>query len=413
MKKDHLKNTLIRICSQPRTLEFISKKMGGLDPIKISHLLKELEKENKIFKKDGYWSIKIKNEELFLDLIDQDSELYLKKHMGYFNFLKNPHPLDFEWRNTAKSLNFLTDLIENLNGKTDKVLLLGMPTLYANCNQRNIPQNVTLVERNKPIVEALEKFSKKNSKIILEDIFSAKPDKIGKFYSVIMDPPWYSNFLYQFVWLASKCLLPGGVLVISIPPINTRERIDKERIDWFSYCQKQGLCIEKLEPEKLEYAMPFFEFNAFRQAGVSNTLPFWRKGDLAFFRKVEQTNSKRPKLEVEKNNWEELQIESMRLRVKINSNQIEKDEEIKITSLVEGDILPSVSRSTKIRDEANVWTTGNRIFKVNNPKKFWNILIKEENHFVCDWFEMIINLEDKEYKDYLAHIYYEMERDAN
>ena len=69
------------------------------------------------------------------------------------------------------------------------------------------------------------------------------------------------------MWLASKCLLPGGVLVISIPPINTRERIDKERIEWFSYCQEQGLCIEKLEPEKLEYAMPFFEFNAFSPDG--------------------------------------------------------------------------------------------------------------------------------------------------
>ncbi len=412
MKKTHLKNTLLRICSQPRTLEYISKKMGGLDPIKIMRLLKELQKENKVFLKGEYWSVKIKDEGLFVGMIDEDSESYLKKHMGYFNFLKNPHPLDFEWRNTSKSLNLLTDLIEEVNGNSDKVLLLGMPTLYANSSLRNIAQSITLIERNKPIVKALEKFSKKNCKIISGDIFTVDPKKIDKFYSVIMDPPWYSNYLYQFVWLASKCLLPGGVLVISIPPINTRERIDKERIEWFTYCQEQGLCIEKLEPEKLEYAMPFFEFNAFRQAGVSNTLPFWRKGDLVFFRKVEATETKRPFLEVEKNNWKELEVGSMRLRVKIDSVQKE-GEEIKFDSLVEGDILPSVSRSTKIRSQANVWTTGNRIFKVNNSKKLWEALNNKNNDFVNDWFKMLLNLEDKEYKDYLAHIYYEMERDSN
>ena len=98
-----------------------------------------------------------------------------------------------------------------------------------------------------------------------------------------MDPPWYSNFLYQFVWLRAKCLEPGGLMVISIPPINTRSDVDEERIKWFTFCQKQGLCIERLEPEKLEYAMPFFEYNAFRTAGTINVQPFWRKGDLAFF----------------------------------------------------------------------------------------------------------------------------------
>ncbi len=75
---------------------------------------------------------------------------YLIKYMGHFDFLKSPHPLDFEWRNTTKSLNYLTDLIMQINKPEESVLLMGMPTLFANICIKDIPQNVKLVERNEP-----------------------------------------------------------------------------------------------------------------------------------------------------------------------------------------------------------------------------------------------------------------------
>ncbi len=143
--------------------------MGGLDPIKITTLLNEMEEDNLITLKENYWSKVIKKEGLFSnEVINEDFEIHLKKYMGHFDFLKNPHPLDFEWRNTSKSLNFLTDLISRTNANNDKVLLLGMPTLFANCAVRNIPQQVTLIERNPPIVEALKKFNNTKYQVIQE-----------------------------------------------------------------------------------------------------------------------------------------------------------------------------------------------------------------------------------------------------
>jgi hypothetical protein len=386
--------------------------MGGLDPIKITLLLSELKDENLVSLKENYWSKIIKSEDLFSDhMIDEASEIYLKRYMGHFEFLQNPHPLDFEWRNTSKSLNFLTDLINQVSTKNEKVLLLGMPTLFANCAVRNIPQQMTLVERNPPIVNALKKFNNAKFRVMQDDIFSADPKKIGKYDSVVMDPPWYTNFFHQFVWLASNCLELGGVLIISIPSINTRTKIDKERIDWFSFCQKQGLCIEKLDPERLEYAMPFFEFNAFRSAKVENILPFWRKGDLVFFRKVSSPFSKRPALDIPTENWMEMQKESTRIRVNVNLSY-SNESKINIGNLISGDIIPSVSRSHYLRKEANVWTSGNRAFKVNNPKLFWEALNQGTNDIVNQWLEIITDLEKKEYRDYLEHIYYEMERNT-
>lgn len=412
MNKPHLKKSLLKLCAQPRTLEYISKKMGGLDPIKITSLLNEMEEDNLITLKENYWSKVIKKDDLFSnEVINEDFEIHLKKYMGHFDFLKNPHPLDFEWRNTSKSLNFLTDLIGRANANNDKVLLLGMPTLFANCATRNITQQVTLIERNPPIIEALKKFNNTKYQVIQENIFSVDPKIIGKYDSVIMDPPWYTNFLHQFVWLAAKCLEPSGLLIISIPPINTRDNIDKERIEWFSFCQQQGLCIERLEPERLEYAMPFFEFNAFRAAGVENILPFWRKGDLAFFRKISSSDSKRPKLNIATENWKELQKESIRIRINLDLPDT-PNSKIKIKNLIAGDIIPSVSRSYSLRREANLWTSGNRAFKVNNPHQFWEALNQGNSNLVNDWFQMIVEIEKQEYKDYLEHIYYEMERNT-
>lgn len=412
MKKAHLKNTLLRICTQPRSLEYISKKMGGLDPVKISDLLEELKDEKKLTLKEDYWSIIVEDNSLFPALLNDDSGLPLKKYMGHFDFLKIPHPLDFEWRNTLKSLNFLAELIGEVNSAKDKVLILGMPTLFATCSLRNLTQSITLIERNGPIVRALEKFNGTHNRVLQKDIFKADPNNIGRFYSVFMDPPWYSNYLYQFVWLGAQCLVPGGVMVISIPPINTRDGIDKERIEWFSYCQNQGLCIEKLEPEMLEYAMPFFEFNAFRAKGITNVLPFWRKGDLVFFRKVSESKLSRPALDMTSQNWIEKEINSVRIRVNLDSSDY-NDDPISIKSLIKADILPSVSRSCGLRKKANVWTSGNRIFQVNKANAFWKELESKNNMLINDWVEMIVEIEKKEYKDYLAHIYYEMERQTN
>ena len=409
MNNIHLENQLLRICSQPRTLEYITNQMGGLDPIKILEILNSLTVSGVLNFHEDYWSLAPKDELEVNENLLAESEMPLKKYMGHFDFLKNPHPLDFEWRNTLKSLNFLTDLVEKVNLVNDKILILGMPTLFANCSIRNITRNITLVERNKPIVNSLRKFEEKQLKVIEKDIFNAKPEEIGKFYSVFMDPPWYSNFLYQFVWLGANCLEPGGIMVISIPPINTRNNISEERIKWFSFCQKQGLCIEKLEPERLEYAMPFFEYNAFRTAGASNVLPFWRKGDLVFFRKMSKKATKRPNLDFIPQNWKEFEFENVRIRVNLDSDNV-LDQKLTIESLTKNDILPSVSRSNNIRKMANIWTSGNRIFRTNNVNIFEESLRKKNNQLVNNWLKMILELESNEYKNYLAHIYYEMER---
>ena len=336
--------------------------------------------------------------------------------MGHFDFLKSPHPLDFEWRNTSKSLNYLTELVTQINKPEESVLLMGMPTLFANICVKDIPQNVKLVERNEPIIESLLKLTNDKNSIIKADIFKAKPSEIGKHSCAIMDPPWYSDHFYQFVWLASKSLKVGGTMIISIPPINTKPDIDTQRLEWFSFCQKQGLCIENLLASRLEYAMPFFEFNAFRAAGIKNILPFWRTGDVVTFKKIRETDSERPHFIEPTSTWREKTIDSVRIRV---NTALKSPGDFVINSLVPPtDILPSVSKSDDRRVGVNIWTSGNRIFNASKPDIFLKYLNtfgtpslgNKEEAIVHKFIQMIVELEKQEFDDYLNWLYYEMER---
>lgn len=419
MNPEYLKNSLITICEQPRTFEYISKKMKGLDPVAITMVLAELEQRDLIVRRENYWETKKNENQPKLDFLPQDNYSFLKKHMGHFDFLETPHPLDFEWRNTTKSLDHLTELITSRHGINDHVLLLGMPTLFANVCNRDVPQYVTIIERNQPIVKALGRLSGTRKQVIRKDVFKAEPDIRKPYDGVYMDPPWYPEYFYQFVWLATQSLKIGGVLTISIPPINTRPNIDLERVELLSFCQSHGLCIESLLNEQLEYAMPFFEFNAFRAAGVSGVLPFWRKGDLITFRKVREVTVARPAFVLPKSSWVEEMVDGVRIRVDLNFNANESNaKDLDIDYIVEGGILPTVSSRDERRVLANVWTSGNRIFRTSNPKMFHEVLKKIDSPKpiqspLNSFLREIVELEKREYNDYLQSVYYEMERQSN
>lgn len=416
MNNNFHKSVILRLCSQPRTFEFISKNSLGLDPIEISSVLGELKSDGKILEKDSMWVIPEDKKPLTLAFQDKEPDTYLKKYMGHFEFLKVPHPLDFEWRNSKHSLNYLTNQMLKITSPNDSVLILGMPTLFANICERDVTQPITLVERNKPIIHGLKKFVNHKAKIHDANIFTTSPEKLGTFQCIFMDPPWYPEHFFQFVWLAGRCLPLGGTLAISIPPINTRPDIDIERMAWFQFCQQQGLIIENLYANHLEYTMPFFEFNAFRAAGIQNILPFWRKGDFVIFKKIKDQHTERKTYEEKASGWVEREYQSIRIRLKLDEN--EENTDFSFRSIVKGDILPTVSSRDPRRNEANVWTSGNRIFKVSNPSLLLHYIdhlngkqtLHADNPIIRSFLDMIVELEKNEYNNYLGWVYYEMER---
>lgn len=427
MNQNYLHTAILRLCQQPRSFEYISKNLNGFDPVEAMSVLTKMEENEELICINNLWSIKeVSYNSNTLSLYPAETKLYLQKYMGYFDFLKTPHPLDFEWRNTSFSLNHLLNKIINLVTPSDRLLFLGMPTLFATAILKDVPHTISLIERNSPIVQGLKRINTdaQRFKIIESDIFTINPNLVSKQYCVMMDPPWYTPHFFQFMWLAAKSVSIGGLVAISLPPINTRPNIMEERLKWFSYCKDLGLCIETIEPQQLQYAMPFFEFNAFRAAGIENILPFWRKGDLAIFRKVTDVSIERPVYVPMQSNWIEKEYNSSRIRIKINEQNettINSSDEIVFDSLIKGDILPTVSSRDSRRENANIWTSGNRIFQTNRPDLVLAALEKivkghsltDEQQKTQSFFDAITKFEQEEFNNYLDWIYYEMERQAD
>ncbi|HXD91642.1 MAG TPA: hypothetical protein VNX01_00435, partial [Bacteroidia bacterium] len=380
-----------------------------------------LQSENKIKKQDNLWSVRS-----FKPIKPQKTKTKkLKLHKDINNYIQSiqpykvSHPLDFEWRNSQQTIDFFLDLISKTNSKKERTLLLGMPTLFINSFFNKLPRNITLVDQNNLLLNSIEEILKgnKNYRIINENIFYADPNKIGKYKNVIMDPPWYSDHFYHFIWVASLCIEIGGTLLVSLPPINTRPGIAEERIEWFSFCQKTGLCLQSLNSQKLEYISPFFEFNAFRAAGLKDISPFWRKGDLAIFKKVHDAKVSRPRVAEIAHTWIEKEINSIRFRVKAE-NKITGSSTLSFKHIIKGDILPTVSSRDNRKNNANLWTSGNRIFEVSDTQKFINCIDNyknsvttpsENDKIASEFIGLIFELESKEYQNYLDWLQYAVE----
>ena len=144
-----------------------------------------------------------------------------------------------------------------------------------------------------------------------------------------------------------------------------------EIADIFNYAKSLGFDLLRHTKGVLSYNSPLFEKNALDAEGFAHISPNWRRGDLALFYRRKESHAQ-PKPNYSKSNWEEIQIKSVRIRVRISQDTKFQDPNLK--SLVPNDILPSVSRRDERRNLADVWTSGNRIFSCNGTNTLIQIL---------------------------------------
>ena len=119
----------------------------------------------------------------------------------------------------------------------------------------------------------------------------------------------------------------------------------------------------------LPYSSPLFERNALKAEGICNVHSEWRRGNLVVFKKIQEVEIEPPETQ-QVNDWVEVFLQKVRIRLRGSSNQQFSDPSLK--GIISGDILPSVSRRDPRRSLADVWTSGNRIFKCSGR----NILLK-------------------------------------
>ena len=177
---------------------------------------------------------------------------------------------------------------------------------------------------------------------------------------VIADPPWYEDDALGFLRASSEICTDHGIVLVSFAPDGVRPGIEDERERIIDAAAGLGLTFVEVEALKLSYATPFFEYNALRAAGFERVVSDWRRGDLLTFRKVGDFTQRDASYNSEVSNWDEAEICGVHFWIRRRTER--RFSEPCLKSVVEGDILPTVSRRDSRRDLADVWTSGNRVY---------------------------------------------------
>jgi hypothetical protein len=262
------------------------------------------------------------------------------------------HPLDYDWRFSRQTTGVLLEECIRLSHSQDKIVFLGAPSLFASSTRDARDRRFVLIDKN-PVHKKLE--SKDASFVCCDLLKKCSSNLKGRV--ILADPPWYPEFQMAFIWHASHMCQIGGKVMLIVPGIGTRPTIQREWQSLLDWAYKFGLSYSGLAPITVSYDTPYFEHNALRHEGITLPLTSWRRADLAIFSKERRNGIKQPLL-VSRNDWSSRSFFGIKIRKSNSKGFIDPT----LVSLVDGDVLTSVSRRDPRRQSADVWTSGNRVF---------------------------------------------------
>ncbi|SEM70737.1 hypothetical protein [Bradyrhizobium sp. OK095] len=280
------------------------------------------------------------------------------------SLLPLPHPLDYEWRFTSDAARLLLNRATDLTRTDGELLLFGTPGLAIEALALPIDRRVHFLAENNCITDRVRSLNRATgSPISIAYCNTGLPFESAD--AVLLDPPWYPDFVRPMLTAAAHACRRGGVILISLAPSCTRPTAEADRDAAVRFAKRLGLDLIDHNELAITYDTPFFERNALAASGI-HPPPQWRRGDLFVFRKARES-TRAPLVDTNRRrDWIEISIGRMRLFLKdVNRHDTG---EIGLISLVDGDVLPTVSRRDRRRRKVQAWTSGNRIFCTDNPQ---------------------------------------------
>lgn len=209
----------------------------------------------------------------------------------------------------------------------------------------------------------------------LEDI-----DALPHADSAVLDPPWYGNSMQYWLSRASEVVSVGGPIMLPLLGGLTRPSAAEEREQTLGYMKAIGEV--EIVPAAVEYATPLFEERALHAAGLSLPRP-WRVADLAIVRNESPTQ----RLSVDNGDqprWVEYRIGDELLGVRpaqrVDEKTSQASSQFCITHITTPD---SVSRRHPAIAQADIWSSSNRIARVDNLLAVHALLREVSRESVC------------------------------
>lgn len=284
--------------------------------------------------------------------------------------LPPPHPLDYDWRFSEVALERLFQSCIETVSANGTIVLLGTPSLFRFSHQRSISQKMILLDSNKSLSGRLGHIANDSEAMFINLLRDALPTLSA--HAVVLDPPWYSEHIRSFLWVAAKLCCIGGSISVSFPPIGTRPGMEQEWSGAADWAKCLGLRLLSVQELALPYVTPPFEKNAFKFEGTPSISDTWRRGNLVTFRKEAVSEIPRPLLLPDEELWKETQLSGVRIRIR--SWQESAFADPRIVSILPNNVLTTISRRDPRRQLADLWTSGNRIFQCQGKGTLYQII---------------------------------------
>ena len=276
-----------------------------------------------------------------------------------------PHPLDCYWPTNPATLRSFRETLGRCVPRGGTVVYLGSPNVFAEARIQLVDRRHVLLEHDEQRAASHRDPAGASAVYAVDVLRDALPAVRGQ--AVIADPPWYPLELKGFLWTAAHLATPGAAVLLALPPLGTRPGVELERrevLDWAAAC---GLRPRRLHPGVLGYLTPPFERAALVASGVPGTPEDWRRGDLMIFEAQPAKRPPRPSVPAEC--WAAVTAEEVPLRMRADDPPPASPVTpvSLLRGLIDGDVLPTVSRRAAIRVHARLWTSRNRIFTSAHP----------------------------------------------
>jgi len=331
-----------------------------------------------------------------------------KKQTERINYLPIPHILDSDWRFTSQTTKYLGEYVKKLLKPQSNLILIGVPSLFLllNENKTLIDSATLLIERNN-----IARNFTGNPNIICGDVRNVRLYNCSD--AILCDPPWYIEATKYFLDSAQAMLKKDGVLLMIVPPKGVRPSVEEEYKQLIEYAAERKLNFSKILNNSLNYVTPPFEINTLKNEGITSFPLDWRKGSIMIFTKEQDTalSSELP-TENKQTEWLDSEIQNIRFKVR---DYVDPDQKKPIDHLCKNDIYPTVSMRLELKNNVNIWTSGNRVYRCKTPvlfrmtlamvhthgfsrSKIYSVLNEtEETKAYLDLIEKIVKIEEKEY----------------
>lgn len=351
-----LRNVLLsKLSTGSLGFESLVSSAEGAFPTDVMSVLRTLAANGQVSESLGLWFLSNA-----LSRGQDNSMSYRDPSSAPLSGLPEPHPLDFDWRFTESTLPLFGNLISTTNSASGAIL--GAPSLYKYLADSGV--RVSLFDKNPRVVQHLRSVG---YSAVHEVDLTYSSEFLPEFQWVIADPPWYPEHYEGFIRAASRLILTGGKLLLSVLPRLTRPSASSDRFLIMEMAQRLGFDLVDIHPGALKYASPPFEMEALREEGLE--LGNWRKGDLfTFIRSSNTTIESTTDKPTDNGDWKTIPLGTTSVGIKHISVEERVPFSYRPASSTGTVRLHSVSRRSPSRSEINVWTSRNIALVVSKPR---------------------------------------------